>query len=527
MKTTHPADSLRPITGVALAAALLGGLSCAIKGSDAFTFDGLGASDGIVAYVNGIPGGSLVTVEAVSGVMRDHVATDQGYRFAPLAGGLYAVSVEVPAGYTCDKSTVTVGLIEGGGDAIVTFNCSPTPGTVVFTATGLTGSATYGITLEGGTTLTGQFGSGGKTFTAVPAGHWNWSLGATAGYTCTPNNGAFDLAAGATFTQAIDCLSDTGSLSVAVTGTGTTHAVDYTGPQSGTVQAGETPVIVSVLPGNYTLSFINPVGYTCPTSVQVLVPAGGTGTGVFGCTANPGTVDVSVTGTSATVTYTGASSGSVVAGATPVPVTGLPAGSYAFTVTAPAGFTCMPMSVPVTLAPGGTENAAFTLHGGGRQRLHPRLHGALQSRHRHRGTDRQPAPRWVSRGHLSGRSGRSRQQLLRVVALPVRVRCRQLVDLPELQRRRSQLPTHPPGLLCHDWLQRGKLHRRDLPRRLAADAWHGHAQQWASLFLGRCSRRDHRLPHPRQRRRLLRCQRPGDQWGDMVTAIRGVIVRES
>ncbi len=362
-----PRFILRPIRTLLGVLLLAGTVSCSRKDSDFFTYSDSGFTGGIHVVVNGIPGGAPVTLNGEVGLLGTHVVDLSGYRFAPLLGGTYTVSIAVPMGFVCDKTSQDLSYDASNTDAEVAFLCMETPGTVSFTSTGITGSTSFGLSLMDGTTLNGSLTSSGATFMNVHPGHWTWSLGSTTGFTCMPTDGAFDLAAGGTFTQMIDCQSDLGGLLVAVTGTGMTHTVGYSGPENGSVQAGETPVTVSVMPGDYLLSLTAPDGYTCPSTQSATVSAGQTASVTFACTPQPGTVNVTVSGATADVSYTGPSSGMVSAGSTPVPVTGLAAGSYTFTITDPSGFSCTPASIPVTLAPGGTESADFscTSTGGG------------------------------------------------------------------------------------------------------------------------------------------------------------------
>lgn len=345
----------------ALLAALLAALAgCTPKEAEFFTFVGGGLGE-IVAYVDGTPDGAMVRLVG-EGVDVSGLADDEGHVFQALPPGSYTLTVTPPAGYTCMPTTTTVTITDSDLDGEAVFTCSPQPGTVTFTSTGLTGSTTFPITLMDGTTLNGSFGSSGASFTNVHPGDWSWALGVTAGYDCTPDSGTFTLAPGGSFTQGIDCLALFGALSVAVTGTGTTHAVNYTGPENGSVQAGETPVVVQVVPGQYTLALGAPSGYTCPSTQQATVTAGGTANVTFACTAQPGTITVTQTGApTATVGYTGPTNGSVAAAdGVATPVNNLPAGTYTFNITNPGGYTCAPASVQQALAPGGSENVAFT-----------------------------------------------------------------------------------------------------------------------------------------------------------------------
>lgn len=343
---------------------LLGLGSCEVKDSSFFVVGtGTPGNSGTLGViVTGTPAGASVRITG-PGTDKTVTVGDQGASFANAAFGTYTITVTPPSGYTCTPTTRTVTLSDTDPTGSATFDCTPIPGTVSFTSTGLAGSTAFGISLMDGTTLTGQLGSSGATFTNVHPGDWSWQLGTTVGFTCTPMNGNFTLDPGATFTQAISCVSQLGTLAMAVTGTGTTHTVNYTGPQSGSVQAGETPVTANVTPGQYTISFLTPPsGYTCVNPSPVTVTAGQTTTATLACSADPGTITVTqAAAPSAVVDYTGPVSGSLNApNGTPVPVPNLPAGMYTFTITDPSGFTCTPSSVPVTLAPGGTEDAQFT-----------------------------------------------------------------------------------------------------------------------------------------------------------------------
>lgn len=334
--------------------------ACTPKDAEFFTFVGGGLGE-IVAYVDGTPDGATVRLVG-EGVDVSGLADEEGHVFQALPPGTYTLTITPPTGYTCAPTTRMVTITESMLDGDAAFTCSPQPGMVTFTSTGLTGSTTFPITLMDGTTLTGSFGSGGASFTNVHPGDWNWALGATLGYDCTPDSGTFTLAPGGSFTQGIDCLALFGALSVAVTGTGTTHSVAYTGPENGSVQAGETPVAVQVAPGQYTLSLAAPAGYTCPSSQQATVAAGGTASVSFACTPQPGTITVTQTGApSATVGYTGPQNGSFAAvDGVATPVNNLPAGTYTFSITNPGGYTCAPASVQQALSPGGSASVAFT-----------------------------------------------------------------------------------------------------------------------------------------------------------------------
>lgn len=358
MSATRMPSSRRAVLAGLLAALAIAG--CHAKDAEFFTFVGGGVGE-IVAYVDGTPAGATVRLTG-EGLDVSGLADEEGHVFQALPLGTYTLTVTPPAGYTCAPTTRTVTITDSALDGEAVFTCSPQPGTVTFTSTGLTGSTTFPIALMDGTTLNGTFGSNGASFTNVHPGDWSWALGATVGYDCTPNSGDFTLAPGGSFTQGIDCLALFGALSVAVTGTGTTHSVNYTGPENGSLQAGETPVAVQVAPGQYTLSLSAPTGYTCPSTQQATVTTGGTASVTFACTAQPGMITVTQTGApSATVGYIGPMNGSLAAvDGVATPVNNLPAGSYTFSITDPAGYTCAPASVQQALAPGGSESVAFT-----------------------------------------------------------------------------------------------------------------------------------------------------------------------
>jgi hypothetical protein len=199
-----------------------------------------------------------------------------------LPAGDYDWSVTAPLTWSCSPLTGSFSL-SAGARYDETIACAPETGTIVFSSSGLTGGTTFPLTLSGPTDLSGQIGANPLTFTAAPAGDWSFQLGSTPGFTCAPGSGTFALSAAATYTQQIDCTVQTGSITATVTGA--TATVSYAGPSSGSASVGAAGVTFSDLAaGTYDVAVANPAGYTCtPPTIQVVLPAGGTGTADFTC----------------------------------------------------------------------------------------------------------------------------------------------------------------------------------------------------------------------------------------------------
>ncbi len=341
-----------------LAAALA---ACSEKAAEFFSYldGGLGT---IATTVNGAPNGASLHLTG-NGVNRTQTVGSAGYAFTGLDDGSYNVAITDPAGLHCTPADADVTITPFNRFPSVTYECSALPGTIIFTTTGITDNTFFDLSLTGASTLTDQLGSNGHTFQNALPGHYDWNISASLRYDCAPKTGSFDLAAGATYQRTIDCTSTLGGLALSVTGTGTTHAITYSGPESGTVQAGETPVTIHVLPGQYSATIPIVTNFTCNNPVQGAVTTGGSTNLVIACVANPGTITVTQTGApSATVNYTGPSGGGIVASnGVGVPINNLAPGTYTFTVVDPVGYTCSPKpNVQVTLTAGGTGNAAFS-----------------------------------------------------------------------------------------------------------------------------------------------------------------------
>ncbi len=348
---TMPHASARLLHRIAAACCLAGGLAaCSEKAAEFFGYldGGLGT---ISTTVTGAPNGAALHLTG-NGVNRTQTVGASGYSFSGLDDGSYNIAIIDPAGLHCTPSDVDVTITPAIRFPSVIFDCGALPGTVSFTTTGITDNTLFDLSLTGASSLSGQLGSSGHTFQAVQPGHYDWNISASLRYDCAPKTGSFDLAAGATFQQGITCNSTLGSLALSVTGTGTTHALSYTGPESGTVQVGATPVVIQVLPGLYTGNIPLDAAYTCNNPIQANVPTGGTGNLVIACVANPGTITVTQTGApSATVNFTGPNGASV-------PINNLAPGTYTFTATS-TGYDCVTATPMVTLPPGGASALSY------------------------------------------------------------------------------------------------------------------------------------------------------------------------
>jgi hypothetical protein len=271
------------------------------------------------------------------------------------------VSITPPEGYDCGTESVTVSVTEATPDPDVEFTCVAPVGSFMLSLSGLSSGLALEAGLDGPVNRTGSLGSAGVTFTDLPLGDYTWGYPQLAGWLCTPANGTFTLStAGQAVSEQVSCEATEGSLQVAVFGA--TADVSYSGPESGSGAVGETPVeFAGLVPGNYTVNVSSPAGFDClPESQQAAVTAGASATVQFECTPLTGTVTATVQGATAQVNYTGAASGGATVGDTPVPFTGLPAGSYTFAIVEPDGFDCTPASIPVNLVAGGMETAQFT-----------------------------------------------------------------------------------------------------------------------------------------------------------------------
>jgi len=349
----------------ALAALVLVG-SCDEKDSDFFTTT-VGDGGGTLGLrVNGTPAGATVTVTRNGSSVFSDVVSTTSRILEGLTFGTYQVTVTPPAGYDCGTETVSVTINDATPDPDVEFNCAPPVGSFQLGVTGLGSGLSLAMTLDGPVDRTGQLGLAGLTFSDLPLGDYNWNLQARVDYTCAPLGGAFTLnTGGQQATAQVGCTPVDGSLQVAVSGA--TANVSYTGPETGGGPVGSTPVVFPGLtPGTYVVSIVNPTGFTCGTNnQQVTVNPAATTSVQFTCTPTPGTVNVTVVGGPATVQYTGPTPGSVSAGATATPVTGLAPGSYTFSIPVPpAGATCTG-PVMINLAAGATASASFTCTTGG------------------------------------------------------------------------------------------------------------------------------------------------------------------
>ncbi len=349
----------RTLPRLAAACCLAGALAaCSEKAAEFFSYldGGLGT---IATTVNGAPNGASLHLTG-NGVDRTQTVGSTGYAFTGLDDGSYNIAITDPAGLHCTPADADVTITPANRSPSVTYECGALPGTIIFTTTGITDNTLFDLSLTGTSALSGQLGSSGHTFQNVQPGHYDWNLSASLRYDCAPKNGSFDLAAGATYQRAIDCTSTLGSLALSVTGTGTTHAITYSGPESGTVQAGETPVTIHVLPGQYSATIPIVTNFTCNNPVQGAVTNGGSTNLVIVCVANPGTITVTQNGApTATVNFTGPQSGGiVVANGASVPIPNLAPGTYTFTATS-AGYDCTTATPMVTLQPGGASALSY------------------------------------------------------------------------------------------------------------------------------------------------------------------------
>lgn len=344
----------------ALAALVLVG-SCDEKDSDFFT--AVGEGNGTLGLaVHGTPAGATVTVLRNGTVIYTDVVDDGGHVLEGVEFGTYQVTITPPAGYTCGlATTVSVDVSDQAPDPDVEFTCSPVVGSFIISTTGLTTGNVLGINLDGPVVRTGQVGSTPFTFSDLPLGEYDWTYTQIPAFNCLPVGGSFSLTtAGQQATAQLTCSPSEGTIRATVTGA--TAEVAYAGPESGGGTVGATPVdFPGLAPGLYTVSITDPPGFTCGTNnQQVTVTAGNVSSVQFACTPSTGTVNVTVNGGPATVQYTGPTPGSVSAGATATPVTGLAPGNYTFLIPVPPANTSCTGPVMVTVTAGGTASAAFT-----------------------------------------------------------------------------------------------------------------------------------------------------------------------
>jgi hypothetical protein len=255
------------------------------------------------------------------------------------------------------STTVTIDALNRSRS--VNFECEPLPGSFSLTLSGLGTGMTLDFSLTGPSARTGMLGESGLIYTGLLGGNYTWSLDALSGYDCNPLTGGFTLVPGGSETASISCTALGGSLAVSVAGA--TAEVSYSGPESGGGTAGSTPTLFAVAAGSYTVGITDPPGFSCsPQSTMATVVSGQTASVMFECTPTTGTIRATVTGATATVSYTGPASGSAAVGATPVDFSGLPVGNYSVSIADPSGFTCSPSTIPIALAGGATEPANFT-----------------------------------------------------------------------------------------------------------------------------------------------------------------------
>lgn len=99
---------------------------------------------------------------------------------------------------------------------------------------------------------------------------------------------------------------------------------------------------------------------TCaPLSGSIVLDPGATYSQAITCTPAVGTLSVSVLGATASIAYSGPSTGGGVVGATPMLFPNLPVGTYTVSITDPTGFTCLPSSSPAAITAGTTTAVQF------------------------------------------------------------------------------------------------------------------------------------------------------------------------
>lgn len=341
--------------------ALVLAAACDEKDSDFFTTV-VGEGDGTLGLaVNGAPLGATVTVTRNGSSVFSGVVGATPHVVEGLVFGTYQVTITPPAGYDCGTGSVSVIVNAITPDPDVVFTCAAPVGSFALSLSGLGSGLSLDMALDGPVNRVGTLGSAGLSFVELPFGTYTWTYPQLSGYGCDPTEGEFTLnTAGQQATAQVSCVATEGSLQVSVAGA--TASVSYSGPESGGGAVGATPVVFpGLMPGNYTVSVSDPIGFSCtPLSQPAAITAGATTSVQVTCTALPGAVTATVSGTTAQVNHTGTASGGGAVGGTPVVFGDLPAGNYTFAIVQPAGFDCTPATIPVVLAAGGAETVEFT-----------------------------------------------------------------------------------------------------------------------------------------------------------------------
>jgi hypothetical protein len=296
------------------------------------------------------------------------------YSFENLASGDYVIQLDEPEGYIVDQNNILVS-VSAGGVAVVDFNLSISTGTI----SGLVTNGFAGIDVHlkstGGTVLqtVQTLADGSYSFPDIDAGDYLVNLLEPQGYTVDQHDVAVTLTPGGTSTVNFVLTALPGTISGTVSGgfAGITMELRDTGNNlvstTATIADGSYE-FASVVHGDYTVYIIEPEGYTStPLSVAVSLAPGGTATANFTLTANPGSISGLVTGGFAEITMELRDTGNNFVASTVTIADGyyefstVSHGDYTVNIVQPEGYTATPLSVAISLAPGGTATANFTL----------------------------------------------------------------------------------------------------------------------------------------------------------------------
>lgn len=274
-------DATRLVASVVLLFAM-GTAACSEKAEDFFyiTTGDLGVS------VTGLPLGATVTVLHGNDVVETATvgAFEHVFEFLPV--GDYTVTVTPPEGSQCTPQSQQVSI--PSDDFVgITFDCTPPTGDLTVNVTGTTSPVTVGI--SGPSTRTGMV-SGTQTFRDLPEGSYSVSASSPPGFVCSPQMQIAQVVAGQTTTVEIECVQQTGSIQVVVSGGPASVTVSGQGITA-SMTVGSSPVTFGNLPaGAYEVSIAAQSGFSCaPVSRTVTVPAGGTASATFVCMATPPT----------------------------------------------------------------------------------------------------------------------------------------------------------------------------------------------------------------------------------------------
>jgi hypothetical protein len=328
--------------------------ACAEKAA-AF-FAGIGVTGDITVAVSGIPNGTNVQLLG-NGIDQTQLA-DAPVTFMDVPFGMYGLNlVNIPAGYRCEEPHLDVTLSSSQPHVDASFSCHQLPGQISFGVTGLLGSTTAMVNYTGPENGSVSVGSASSSDVTVTAGTYMVNIVDPTNYSCS-GNATITVQPDATVSAQFQCAQLPGVLSVTVLGA--TATVAYSGPMSGSASVDGTPVAFGNLtPATYTLTITNPPNMDCtPHTTTASVPANDTARVEFECHTAVGIVTVTVTGATAQVDFTGPQTGGTAVTGTHE-FTNLLAGTYTFTITDPANYSCNPPSHDVVLAAGDSVHIVF------------------------------------------------------------------------------------------------------------------------------------------------------------------------